>query len=300
MGTNPKEHLSKMVVLNHKIDDKNMFLYETSVTKTVDETVSELVAINNLRLRLSLLAEHVKDLADHGPMKPVEEQGLDDVYDEEGNIKPTDTRPAGPDERINPDPSARRTGRAPASHLAEVLMRTVTDAVALLHHDNVKRKEFTTMKGLTDAWDCIKGAVMIVYPGGLPEWEVVRHFLEGTEDLAGTQHGRGLLEDGQASLWWAGKEMVSGNLLSHHLGKNEKTKVICRVQKKGASAPQREAPITEEEKRNMMAHYHKKQEEFKKLAEDDDDSYMTSQWANPKGLKNSLQGVSAVSWNGRK
>merc|ERR1711865_765851 len=99
--------------------------------------------------------------------------------------------------------------------------------------------------------------------------------------------------------WWAGKEMVSGNALSNHIGKNEKTKVVCRVQKKGASAPQREAPVTEDEKRNMMAHYHKKQEDFKKLQEDDADSYMSQQWANPKGLKNSLQGVGSVSWNGK-
>merc|ERR1711998_336332 len=130
-----KQHQKDMVVLCHKIDDKNQFLFETTVTKTVDEVVKELCEINNMRLRLSLLADNVKDLSEHGPMKPVEEQGLDDIYDEEGNVKPTDTRPAGPDERINPDPSARRTGRAPAAHLSEVLMRTVTDAVALLHRD---------------------------------------------------------------------------------------------------------------------------------------------------------------------
>mgnify|MGYP006892658040 CR=1 FL=1 len=84
-----------MVVLVHKVDEKNQFMYETSVTKQVDEVVDDLIKINNLRLRLSLLAEHVKDMALHGPMKPVEEQGLDDIYDEEGNIKPADTRPAG-------------------------------------------------------------------------------------------------------------------------------------------------------------------------------------------------------------
>lgn len=39
---------------------------------------------------------------------------------------------------------------------------------------------------LEEAVDNIRGAVMIAFPQGLPEWDLVRQALEGTEELAGT------------------------------------------------------------------------------------------------------------------
>ena len=43
-----------MVVLVHKVDEKNQFMYETSVTKPVDEVVDDIVD-----LCLSLHVEHI-------------------------------------------------------------------------------------------------------------------------------------------------------------------------------------------------------------------------------------------------
>ena len=34
-----------------------------------------------------------------------------------------------------------------------------------------------------------------------------------------------------ASLWWAGKEMTRGKKLRDIVGKNEKTKIVCKLQK---------------------------------------------------------------------
>ena len=34
-----------------------------------------------------------------------------------------------------------------------------------------------------------------------------------------------------ASLWWAGKEMTRGKKLRDFVGKNEKTKIVCKLQK---------------------------------------------------------------------
>lgn len=50
------------------------------------------------------------------------------------------------------------------------------DKNILLTHEVVK-----------DALDQMKGAVMIVYPMGLPPHDPVRQELENTEDLSGTQ-----------------------------------------------------------------------------------------------------------------
>ena len=34
-----------------------------------------------------------------------------------------------------------------------------------------------------------------------------------------------------AALWWAGKELMRGKKLMDFVGKNEKTKIICKIQK---------------------------------------------------------------------
>jgi hypothetical protein len=104
------------------------------------------------------------------------------------------------------------------------------------------------------------------------------------------------MEADTASLWWAGKEFFRDQTVGDRVGKNEKTKVIARLQKKGAGAPMREPVISEDERKAMMAAYFKKQEEEKALAENDDDSFLNSSWADPKALKRNLQGASGISF----
>merc|ERR1712137_179639 len=119
------------------------------------------------------------------------------------------------------------------------------------------------------------GAVMIAYPMGLPDYDGVRQILE-------------VLDPEQISLWCFSKELQRDKLLSDYVGKNEKTKVVAKLQKKGAGAPQREPVVSEDEQKAMIAFYHKKQQEAEKLSAEDDDAYMHSQWANPKSLKNAF------------
>ena len=52
--------------------------------------------------------------------------------------------------------------------------------------DQVANKVLLTKGALEAAINHIRGAVMISFPQGLPEWDLVRQALEGTEELAGT------------------------------------------------------------------------------------------------------------------
>jgi hypothetical protein len=79
-------------------------------------------------------------------------------------------------------------------------------------------------------------------------------------------------------------------------GKNEKTKVIAKIQKKGRGAPAREPVVSEEEQKKMMAYYYKKQEEWKKLSEQDDDTYLDSNWADNQALKRQFQGLNNINF----
>jgi hypothetical protein len=80
------------------------------------------------------------------------------------------------------------------------------------------------------------------------------------------------------------------------LGKNEKTKVIAKLQRKAAGAPSREPAVNDEERKAMMAWYFKKQEEEKAMAADNEDAYLGASWADPKALKRDLMGAGSIAW----
>ena len=77
------------------------------------------------------------------------------------------------------------------------------------------------------------------------------------------QAGTLVLEEDTAQLWWAGKMLSRDKKLSDYLGRNEKTTIVAKLQKKGQGAPGREPVFSEEEQKKMMAYAYRKQEEFK-------------------------------------
>lgn len=60
----------------------------------------------------------------------------------------------------------------------------------LPRQNHVQQKKTLTAAELQSAIDNIRGAVMICYPQGLPEWDMVRQCLEEREDLSGTNVSR--------------------------------------------------------------------------------------------------------------
>ena len=120
--------------------------------------------------------------------------------------------------------------------------------------------------------------------------------LDSLDNLADT--GLDVMNADSASLWWAGKEFVRGKTVGDRVGRNEKTKIVCRLQAKTAGAPVREPAVSEDERKAMMAHYFKKQEERKALQADDEDSSYGSEWADPRGLKKSLLGTGGIRMGG--
>ncbi len=83
-------------------------------------------------------------------------------------------------------------------------------------------------------------------------------------------------------------------MFSDYFGKNEKSKYVVKVQKRGSGAPQREPMIDPDTHKNMLSYYYKKQEEQKKLEEDNEDAYMNSAWADTRNLKASMHGTGNV------
>ena len=182
---------------------------------------------------------------------------------------------------------------------------------------DVDRKKIT-MQEYTAAADALKGCAIIAYPaessdrrGGKTPVENLCHQLDD-EDCENPDFLRCLLSlldeeartedmfpEGACQLWWSSKQLHHDDVLSKYSGKNEKTKLVCKLTKMGGSVPTKEPPLSQETQRDMMAYWHKKQEETKKLVVDEDISYGNSEWADPKGLKNHFQGTGGINWRPR-
>lgn len=93
------------------------------------------------------------------------------------------------------------------------------------------------MEMVKDALDQHHGAVMIVYPLGLPPYDLIRMEFEDKEDLSGTLAELSVIEKAHAQLWWAVKELRRTKKLSDYVGKNEKTKIIIKIQQRRQGAP---------------------------------------------------------------
>eukprot|EP00736_Rhodelphis_marinus_P002271 Rmarinus@m.22359 len=279
-----------MVVIHFKRNEDQQFLYETTTDINVGELGKALVVIHNMRMRLRRLGDKCRDLCNHGPMKKPDQQGIDSVQDEVLKSEGKELPVRGP--TYNADPLGKRTGEAPTEELKLKILNELQTAEAYIHKNQVVAKVPLSLDKMEEHLELIRAAVTIAFPAGLPEWDEVQMNLDDTDPLEG-QAANEVCDTENHQLWWANKALAPEKTLRDYVGRNEKTKVVMKITKKGAMAPVREQPIDEETQKNMMAYYYKKQEEHKKLMENNEDDYLNSPWANSQSLKGSLVGTGA-------
>merc|ERR1719231_1469368 len=110
-------------------------------------------------------------------------------------------------------------GNAPPDEIGAVITRTVADANALVSEKQVQMKVPATAKALEDAINNVRGAVMIAFPMGLPDYDTVREILEDRENLDGAAASLQILDEASTSLWCFNKELQREKLLSEYVGK---------------------------------------------------------------------------------
>lgn len=281
-----------MVVVNLKRTEADQFLFECSIGDSNDKVIRDLATICNLREKVGRLVMACEELAKHGPAKPDNEQGIDDIQEKEGKM--IDKGPY-----YSPDPLGYRNGNAPSPQLADTLRKTCNEAkeYAAAGRNQVATGIVLTVAGLQEKVDFIRGAVMMAYPMGLPDYDIIRALLDDKDDaVLRDQLGKDYHDPDTATLWWAGKEFFRDQTVGDRVGRNEKTKIVAKLQGKGSGAPSREPAVSEDERKAMMAWYFKKQEEAKQLAEDRDDTYLANEWADPKALKQNLLGTTNINF----
>lgn len=287
-----------MVQLHVKRGEESQFLFQTTVDVQIDTLTQQVSAIYNGRLKVDRICSEMSELADHGISLPPNMQGLTD--DQIIELKLQDEWqerciPSGGAE-FRKDEIGRRNGHAPNEKMKDVLKKTMEEAKALISKKQVQANVCLTMDMVQEALDQLRGAVMIVYPMGLPPHDPIRMEFENQEDLAGTQASLQVIPDEEAQLWWASKELQKDKKLQDYIGKNEKTKIVVKIQKRGQGAPAREPLVGEDEQKKMMMHYYRRQEELKKLEEADDDTYLQSEWSDRQALKRQFQGLTNIKW----
>ncbi|KAM7398097.1 hypothetical protein PAMA_006124 [Pampus argenteus] len=289
-----------MVQLHVKRGEESQFLFNTMVDAHLETVIQEITAIYNGRLKVDRICSEIPELADHGVTLPPNMQGLTEEQIVDLNLRDEWEDKCVPSGGpvLRKDEIGRRNGQAPNEKMKEVLMRTVEEAKALISKKQVQANVCVTMEMVKEALDQLRGAVMIVYPMGLPPHDPIRMEFEDQEDLSGTQASLQVITEDECQLWWAGKDMQRGKKLQEYIGKNEKTKLVVKIQKKGQGAPAREPPVTDEQQKQMMMHYYRRQEELKKL-ETDDDGYMDSEWSDRQALKRQFQGLTNIKWGPR-
>lgn len=287
-----------MVLLHIKKNDESVFLYQIPVATPLSELTPKVSQLYNDRKRLERLVTATQDLLLYGPEKPDNERGYSEEQLEE--LAQNQGKPSGSRKTVEKNgftfyevtcPTGTRVGLAAGDDAIGVVQPTLDAALKLTSKDSVQSGKALEESAVKEAFEHIKAALTIIYPEGLPLWDSSRAAVEDNEELEGTAASKDVLKPNESSLWWAGKELLKEKTLSDYVGKNEKTKIVVKLQKKGQGPPVREAPITEAEQKNMMAYYYRKQEELKKLEENDDDAYINSSWADPKSLKRAFTGV---------
>jgi hypothetical protein len=293
-----------MVLIHLKISDKNQFLYEASHTMKIDEVLKDLVLVNNLRCKIDLIAVQIEELMKHGPLRPEELRGLNESLDIDKHIedkyKPKKTpMPEQIGNNFVEDPNHHRTGWTFDKLTVEKSLNEIIEIKKLISCEMVNQKKAIKIQQLNECIDYLRAIVYIHYPAyfGLPEWEPCRVLLESKEDILNKEDPRGEFYNySVTTLWCAGKEYERHKLLSDYVGKNDKTKIICKFSSKGSGAPVREPVVDSETQKRMMQIYFKKQEEMKKLETNSEDDYLNSQWADSQGLKKSMYTGSNISW----
>lgn len=288
-----------MVLLHIKRRTESQFLFETSSSTPIFNIIKEIVTIYNGRLKVDRICSEIDHgLSKHGPMLSEQIQGLTDEQIEEMKLVDQWADKIVPlgGWTFNKDPCARRNGRQPMKNMQEILENAVKEAKEMISNKNVDKGEILTLKVVQNAIAILRGAVTIVYPMELPPHDPIRMEFLNTEDLSETQAAREVIELAKAELWFAGHQMFNEKCLHDYLGRNEKSKAIVKLVKKGDGAPGREPIFDETTQKAIMLQQYRRQEELKQLADDEDDSYLDSKWANSTNLKQKLHGVEDISF----
>lgn len=190
----------------------------------------------------------------------------------------------------------------------------IGDTERYLSLERTEKRQLCTQADLDALVEAFKGGIMILFPAECSGTDACQRLAAVLDDDAAPDAEKSkahrvlsIIDDGasnentltgRAVLWWSAKPLAREADFVKYIGKNDKTKITVKLAPEGGAAPPREPVVDTKAQAELMHHYYQKQEEMKKLVEDEDISFGNSEWANPHGLKNQLQGIDSVRYRG--
>jgi len=290
-----------MVLITIKSGNDPQFLFDVPAKTEIEKVREQVRLIYNARLKVERIATEIDQLAQYGTILPDNMQGLNEDQIIDLKLKDPWTENCVPSGGAieNKDIYNRRNGQRPNDSMVKILQDTITKSKESISKKKIDEKVALSLEMVQESIDNMKGACMIVYPMGLPPHDPIQAEFENREDLSGQQASKLVIPEFQCAIWWASKELQDGKLLSDYVGRNDRTKIVAKIQKIGQSAPAREAVVSEAQQKEMMAKAYRRQEELKKLEENSEDDYLHSAWADSNQLKRHLTGMGDIKWGPR-
>ena len=172
-----------MVLLHLKHNNQDTFLFEATTSLSNDDLIDSIVSIHNKRFQSKLIAECARGLALYGIMKKPDEVGSSN-----NELYKTWTPADEKEKAMKEDPSGIRIGYAPNPNLAETLQRTAKDLDDYVNKNQVQKRIPLVENALDEKMSNVRGAVMMAYPMGLPEWDTLSFAFGSFEDLKVSFH----------------------------------------------------------------------------------------------------------------
>ncbi|KAJ9463432.1 hypothetical protein DIPPA_21386 [Diplonema papillatum] len=233
-----------MVLLHMKsTTEKDEWLFSAPAATETDPLLEELVEIHNLRVRLKsqmLALWNVRHENDGQHMQGNTEEQRGDVE------------------------------------------RLFEDIKRLMHADRAAERVAVDKASLQDCAEKAEAAARACFPAACGAADAVDTLWKQREDPDTNEDDRlrawyylelidpmfrerDFLTAANAKLWWAGKEVARGRVLSDYTGKNDKSKAVCKLAAGDKGCPAREPAMRCEDQRAVRQYFTAKREEFKTL-----------------------------------
>ncbi|KAL0213690.1 hypothetical protein P9112_005874 [Eukaryota sp. TZLM1-RC] len=271
--------------------DQDICLFEMPAASTVEDVLQCSCKYINLKQTVADILTNTNDLITHGVHRPPEEYQIDEETLSKEDIAALHNASTF---TYNPDPSGKRCGFALLDSEAERLKEALANLEESVCLSKIKKRAPLDEQQVMQALLELKQSLSRVFSDGLPDCDPLFGFLDCDEAFLDSIISTDRTVDNSA-LWWASKRLDPSKIVSSYMGGNEKTKVLVKLSSKEGGAPPSEKAVDAETEKRLMHFYYKKQEEYKRITNADDGfSSLNSEWADPKALKTSLNGLDSI------
>lgn len=260
-------------------DTKLTFYFECNREEGTEDVNSRGIRLLNSLIFLSSLIDPLEDLAKYGPLRAPEYKAL--TGQQEGE------EPLGP----HVDAYHLRTGHAPD----EAGKKTLADVAAEIRrvcHTLPSQRQPVSEETVKETIAIAKGALMMVWPMGLPEYDPAKELLDAEEDaLEGKLEPQKYYNTETSCLFFAGSSLCSKGPTMNSIKCGANAVLKMTPSRSNTIVPRK---ADDEARATMMSYMFKREKSLKEAELNTTEEVYTREWTNKNSLRNQLHGLSDI------